>query len=98
MKVNFENDNYLNHLNMLKNKSMFPMDYELTSDSNILLLQTCSTHKDYLQYKKKYLVLAFKEIIIFNKKCHIYFDMAFLYFTINIFSFKRVFLVYFISK
>ena len=62
MKVNFENDNYLNHLNMLKNKSMFPMDSELTSDSNILLLQTCSTHKDYLQYKKKYLVLAFKEI------------------------------------
>ena len=47
---------------MLKNKSMFPMDSELTSDNNILLLQTCSTHKDYLQYKKKYLVLAFKEI------------------------------------
>ena len=37
-------------------------------------------------------------LIIFNKKCHIYFDMTFLYFTINIFSFKRVFLIYFISK
>lgn len=62
MKVNFENDNYLDHLNMLKNKSMFKIESELTSDTNILLLQTCSTHTDYANYKKKYLILAFKEV------------------------------------
>ena len=62
MKVNFEDSSYLEHLNMLKNKSMFNLDTYLSNDTNILLLQTCSTHKDYLKYKKKYLILAFKEI------------------------------------
>ena len=62
MKVNFKNSSYIEHLNMLKNKSMFNLDIDLDEDTNILLLQTCSTHKDYLKYKKKYLILAFKEI------------------------------------
>ncbi len=62
MKVNFEDSSYLEHLKMLKNKSMFNLDSYLDDDTNILLLQTCSTHKDYLKYKKKYLILAFKEI------------------------------------
>ena len=62
MKVNFENSSYIEHLNMLKNKSMFNFDIDLDENTNILLLQTCSTHKDYLKYKKKYLILAFKEI------------------------------------
>ena len=62
MKVNFEDSSYIEHLNMLKNKSMFNLDIDLDENTNILLLQTCSTHKDYLKYKKKYLILAFKEI------------------------------------
>lgn len=63
MKVDFSKSNYLEHLNMLKNKSFFDIDVELDEDTNILVLQTCSTHKDYLKYKKKYLVLVLKEII-----------------------------------
>ena len=62
MKVNFENDSYLEHLEKLKSKSFFDTNVELTNDTNILILQTCSTHKDYLKYKKKYLVIALKEI------------------------------------
>ena len=62
MKVNFENDNYLEHINMLKNKSFFDIDVDLDENTNILVLQTCSTHKDYLKYKKKYLVIVLKEV------------------------------------
>lgn len=62
MKVNFKNSSYIEHLNLLKNKSMFNLDIDLDENTNILLLQTCSTHKNYLKYKKKYLILAFKEI------------------------------------
>ena len=62
MKVDFSEDNYLEHLETLKNKSFIKIDTSLQEDTNILILQTCSTHKDYLKYKKKYLILAFKEI------------------------------------
>lgn len=62
MKVDFSTSSYLEHINMLKNKSMYKIDSNLDNNTNILLLQTCSTHKDYLKYKKKYLILAFKEI------------------------------------
>lgn len=63
MKVNFENDSYIDHLEKLKDKSFFDLDVTLNEDTNILILQTCSTHKDYLKYKKKYLVIALKEVI-----------------------------------
>lgn len=62
MKVNFTNEEYEKHLNDLKNKSMYFIDTNLNKDNSILILQTCSTHKDYKKYKKKYLILAFKEI------------------------------------
>lgn len=62
MKVDFQNSNYLEHLNSLKNKSIYNIKTTLTSDSNILILQTCSTHKDYLKYNKKYLIIVLKEI------------------------------------
>lgn len=62
MKVKFEGNEYLEHLKNLKDKSFFDIDVELNSNTNILILQTCSTHKDYLKYKKKYLIIALKEI------------------------------------
>ena len=61
MKINFDDNNYKKHLSYLKRQSMIDIDTEV-NDENILILQTCSTHKDYLKYKKKYLVLAFKEV------------------------------------
>ena len=62
MNIKFENNEYIKHLNYLKNKSFYNIDVNLDDDTNILVLQTCSTHKDYLKYKKKYLILVFKEI------------------------------------
>jgi len=62
MKINFSGLEYLDHLNDLKNKSIYNTEIELDEESNILILQTCSTHKDYLHYKKKYLLIVLKEI------------------------------------
>lgn len=62
MKVDFTSTSYLDHINNLKNKSMYDLDINLQEDSNILILQTCSTHENYLKYKKKYLIIALKEI------------------------------------
>ena len=62
MQVKYKDDEYLKHLKKLKKNSMYKMDVELNENDNILILQTCSTHKDYRKYKKKYLLLSFKEI------------------------------------
>jgi len=62
MNVNFTDDAYKEHINYLKNNSMYDIETNLKDDDNILILQTCSTHKDYLKYKKKYLVIAFHEV------------------------------------
>ena len=62
MNVNFTQDEYKEHVKYLQSKSMYEINTNLNYDDNILILQTCSTHKDYLKYKKKYLVVAFHEI------------------------------------
>ena len=63
MNIIFNNDEeYLKHLNKLKDKSMYSTQTELTSSDEILILQTCSTHKDYYAYKKKYLLVVLKKI------------------------------------
>ena len=62
MNVNFTDSTYKAHVYYLKNKSMYNINTDIKDDDNILILQTCSTHKDYLKYKKKYLVIAFHEI------------------------------------
>lgn len=63
MNINFTNDEeYLNHINKLKEKSMYNSNLELTKDDEILLMQTCSTHKDYQNYDKKYLLIIAKRI------------------------------------
>ena len=55
MNLKFEDNLYLEHLTLLKDKSIYNIDVTLNKDTNILILQTCSTHK-------KYLILVFKEI------------------------------------
>lgn len=62
MNINFSNEEYKEHIKYLKEKSMYLIDTNLNYDDNILILQTCSTHKDYLNFKKKYLVISFHEI------------------------------------
>lgn len=63
MTINFKSDeDYYNHITKLKEKSLYNTDVELTEKDEILLLQTCSTHKDYQQYDKKYLLVIAKRI------------------------------------
>ena len=63
MDVNFASDkDYLEHLTKLKEKSMYDTGVEVTSDDEILILQTCSTHKDYKKKKKKYLLIILRRV------------------------------------
>ena len=60
-KVNFETDEeWLNHINMLKDKSWIDTGVELTESDRILILQTCSHHKDYTKYDNKYFLIISK--------------------------------------
>ena len=63
MNINFENDEeYLKHLQQLKDRSMYDTGVEVTSDDEVLILQTCSTHSDYRNYKKKYLLIILRRV------------------------------------
>jgi len=63
MNINFVNDeDYLNHITKLKERSMYDTDIELGNDDEILILQTCSTHKDYYNYTKKYLLIILRRV------------------------------------
>lgn len=53
---------YFDHLNDLKNKSMYETRSELTAEDEILIIQTCSTHKDYRDYSKKFLLIISRRV------------------------------------
>ena len=62
-KIRFTSDEeYYNHILNLKNKSLYETGVEINSEDNILIIQTCSYHKNYSQYEKKYLLIIGKEI------------------------------------
>ena len=61
--INFNSEEeYLNHLKKLKSKSMYDTGVEVTKDDEILILQTCSTHKNYHNYQKKYLLIILRRV------------------------------------
>lgn len=63
MNINFSNDeDYLSHLEKLKSRSMYDTGVELSSDDEILILQTCSEHPDYRNYSKKYLLIILRRV------------------------------------
>lgn len=63
MNINFENDkDYLEHLEKLKSRSIYDTGVELSSDDDILVLQTCSEHPDYRNYEKKYLLIILRRV------------------------------------
>lgn len=63
MNINFKDDDaWLNHLLALKNKSMYETGVNVTKDEKILILQTCSHHKDYKKYENKYLLVIGKKV------------------------------------
>ena len=62
MKVNYKNNEYKEHLDYLYNRSIYKLDNDYDRDSNIVILQTCSTLKEYKKYNKKFLLVVFKEV------------------------------------
>ena len=63
MNINFEDDDdYLNHIEKLKSKSMYDTGVTLSKDDEILILQTCSEHPDYRNYQKKYLLIILRRV------------------------------------
>lgn len=66
MNINYSEDKWLEHLLYLKNKSWYKNNIELTKDDEIIIIQTCSFHEDYKQYKDKYLLLIGKKILNIN--------------------------------
>ena len=57
-----DKESWLKHINKLKNNSMHEDDTILNEDDNILILQTCSTHKKYKNNKYKFLLVVAKEV------------------------------------
>lgn len=63
MNINFDSkEEWLSHLKKLKNNSMYDTGVSISSDDEILILQTCSTHKDYSNYQKKYLLIISRRV------------------------------------
>jgi len=63
MNIDFKTeDEYLNHLKTLKSRSLYDTGVEISSEDEILILQTCSTHKDYRNYSKKYLLVILRRV------------------------------------
>lgn len=67
-KVNFNTeDEYFRHISDFKNKSFYDTGVEITKDDEILIIQTCSTHKDYTNYENKFLLVMGKRVEQFDK-------------------------------
>ena len=63
MQTDYDDDDvWVKHINKLKNNSMHKDDTILNEDDNILILQTCSTHKKYKNNKYKFLLVVAKEV------------------------------------
>ena len=63
MNINFDDeDDYLSHIEKLKSRSMYDTEVQLSSDDEILILQTCSEHPDYRNYSKKYLLIILRRV------------------------------------
>lgn len=62
MKIDYTDEEWLEHLNYLKEKSWYDTKVNIEQDDDILILQTCSHHKDYKKYKNKYLLIIAKKV------------------------------------
>ncbi len=63
MKIKFaDEDDWLSHLQKLKNKSMYETGVSVNKDDQILILQTCSHKKEYANYNYKYLLVIARKV------------------------------------
>lgn len=61
MKFNTK-DEYYNHILKLKNKSMYDTLVNVNENDKILIIQTCSTKKEYSNYENKFLLIIAKRV------------------------------------
>ena len=61
MNLKINDEQYRNDLVKYKNKSLYDTNVEVSENDKILILQTCSNHKDYKKYKDKYLLIIAKK-------------------------------------
>lgn len=63
MNIKFDTkDDYYNQLKKLKNRSIYDTGVKIEEDDEVLILQTCSTHSDYKNYDKKYLLVILRRV------------------------------------
>jgi len=63
MNIDFiDSKDFYNHIQNLKNKSIYNIDVKLKEDDEILILQTCSNDVRYNDYSKKYLLIISRRI------------------------------------
>lgn len=55
-------DDWLRHLNKLKNKSIYDTSVSVNENDRILILQTCSTKSEYKNLKRKFLLIISREV------------------------------------
>ncbi len=62
-KVGFKTlKEYLDHINNLASKSIYKEDIELSESDQTLILQTCSTKREYKNFKKKFLLIIARKV------------------------------------
>lgn len=64
-KMEFDSkEDWYSHIKRMKDKSMYDTGVSISKDDKILILQTCSTHKNYKKYAKKFLLIISKEVMV----------------------------------
>lgn len=62
-KINFSSEEeFYNHILNLKNKSLYDTGVKIDKTDEILIIQTCSYHGDYISYEDKFLLIIGKRI------------------------------------
>ena len=63
MNLSFDSKlSWYQHLLILKSKSLYSTDIEISEDDDILIMQTCSKHPDYKKNSKKYLLIVSRRV------------------------------------
>ena len=63
MNLKLTDKEYSDQIRMFKEKSMYDTGVEVQDSDELLVLQTCSTHKDYGNYKQKYLLIILRRVL-----------------------------------
>lgn len=63
MYLNFKTDSaWSEHLDYLKNKSLYETGVSVDETDDVLILQTCSHSEEYIKYKDRYLLVVAKRV------------------------------------